>query len=442
MNKLSDNIFFPSKYIDDIYGEHHLVINFDNNKSRKLDKKEYEMFCYLKELKNAHYDRDIRDKIDNDLEYNRFVRQMIMSGLIALKPFDKVNPDRLDQMPHSVYWGISSDCNFRCKYCYADCETIKDISLHDSMSIDKYQTVIDKIKEYGFVEIVFTGGEPLLNKNVFEMAYYAKEKGLYCGLLTNGSLVKKFDIENFKIFDYVKISIDSANRDHNDRLRGKGSFDRIVEAIKLLREYDINVHIGSVITELNKEDLEELITFLYTEYGVTVHTLANHIPVGRGCTDDLSCSFEDLEKCDQVIMDTKWKLSQNGLYSIIQDSFFPESRKVVCGMGMSEVFIDDKGDVYPCRMTYSSEYYLGNILQEDFNDILDRVKDVTSKLHVDRLEGCKDCDYRYLCGGGCRIYHKAYSGSIYKNHIPICEAYKRQLKSVMLIKNKMPPIKK
>lgn len=437
MTKLSDKIYFPSRYIELKEGNLYLLINFDNSKSRKFDQNEYDMFCKVRKLGNEEKNDNIADMVDNDIEINKFVLQLIMSGMIAMKPFEKSNPDIIDGRPLSVYWGVSSDCNFRCKYCYANCGAIKNSKAKSYLSMHEYQIIIDKIKDFGFVELVFTGGEPLLNSDVFDMASYAKEKELSCGLLTNGSLVNKYNVEQFKNFNYVKISFDSTEREINDQLRGKGSYDKIIKAIKILKANDINVDIGTVITKYNKDNLEELITFLHAEFDVKVHTIANHIPLGRGSNSDLSCSFDEVKKCDEVILKTKCKLAQNGLYSIIQDFFFPNGRKVSCGMGMSEIYINEKGDVYPCRMTYEDQYYLGNLLEEDFETILGRVKKITKELHVDKLEGCNGCDFKYLCGGGCRMYHKSYSGSIYKNHLPICEAYKRQLISLLYVKNKL-----
>jgi radical SAM protein with 4Fe4S-binding SPASM domain len=437
MAKISNKVYFPSKYIELKEGNSYLLINFDNSKSRKFSRTEYDMFCKVKKLEDEKKYDDIAALVDNDPEINKFILQLIMSGMLAMKPFEKANPNVIESRPLSVYWGVSSDCNFRCKYCYADCGSITNSRAKSYLSKHEYQAIIDKIKDFGFVEIVFTGGEPLLNSDVFDMASYAKEKELSCGLLTNGSLISKYDVEKFKIFNYVKISFDSAEREINDQLRGKGSYDKIINAIKILKSNDINVDIGTVITKYNKDSLEDLITYLHTEFDVKVHTIANHIPLGRGSNSNLNCSFEELQKCDEIILKTKCKLAQNGLYSIIQDFFFPNGRKVSCGMGMSEIYINEKGDVYPCRMTYEDQYYLGNLLQEELNTILGRVNKITEELHVDRLEGCCECDFRYLCGGGCRIYHKSYSGSIYKNHLPICEAYKRQLISLLYVKNNL-----
>lgn len=436
MTKLSNKIYFPSKYIELKEDERneYILINFDNSKSRRFDQNEYDMFCKIKKLKENCSDT-IVDLADNDVIYNKFIIQLIMSGMISMKPFEKPKLDIIESRPLSAYWAISSDCNFRCKYCYANCGPIADSKAKKYLSPIEYKTIIDKIKDYGFVELVITGGEPLLNSDIFEIANYAKEKGLSCGLLTNGSIIKNYDIEKFKIFNYIKISLDSARRDINDQLRGRGSYDKTIEAIKILKSNNIRVDIGTVITKYNKDNLEELITYLYTKFDVKVHTIANHIPLGRGSNDGLGCSFEELRDCDDVIFKTKSELLQKGLNSIIQDFFFPNGRKVSCGMGLSEIYINEKGDVYPCRMTYDKEYYLGNLLDEDIQSILSRVQHITKNLHVDKLEGCSECEFRYLCGGGCRMYHKLYSGSIYKNYLPICNAFKRQIINLLYVKN-------
>ncbi|MDR1399716.1 MAG: SPASM domain-containing protein [Treponema sp.] len=60
---------------------------------------------------------------------------------------------------------------------------------------------------------------------------------------------------------------------------------------------------------------------------------------------------------------------------------------------------------------------------------------MTKDLTVDSLESCTSCDYKYVCGGGCRMYHCAYTGSIYKSHPPFCAVLKQQLESLLLLKN-------
>ena len=144
MDRLIDRICFPSKYIEIEYNKWFLIINFDNSRSRRLSEREYKMFCQLKH-KNKIVGSDKNDDFDRK-EYNEFIAQMIMSGLVALTPFSKKDIGEDQTKPISVYWGVSSECNFRCKYCYANCGPITDSKPCSYLTDIDYKNIIDKIK--------------------------------------------------------------------------------------------------------------------------------------------------------------------------------------------------------------------------------------------------------------------------------------------------------
>lgn len=433
MYPIANKLKFPNKYIELKYKDNYILINCDNCKTCFMTKKEYLLFSEISKLKKNSCS-SIKDAIDNDNKLYNYALKLVTKGIIYLKECSKDNI-LIHTQPISAYIGLTDNCNFKCSYCYAHCDKSIEAEYESELCLNEYKIIIDKIVERGFGEIVLTGGEPLLNKYVFKIAEYIKEKGVICGILTNGSLIKNFDIELFKIFDYIKISLDSHIEEHNDAVRGKGSYNKILEGIKILFDNNINVDIGSVLTKYNKNDLNSFIEYLDDKFNVKTHIIANYIPLNRD--DDLGCSFNELEMCDQVIYETKNKLAKGGINSIIQDKFFPEGKKVFCGMGLSEVFINKLGNIYPCRMTYNEQYLLGNILIDDFKSITHKMLDVNNGISVDNIKGCIDCDYKYLCGGGCRMYHKSYSGSIYINYPPICEQIKREIRNLIFYKHKV-----
>jgi radical SAM protein with 4Fe4S-binding SPASM domain len=437
MGSLLDSLYFPNKYLHFSHGSYQVVLNSDNCKSRKFTEDEYAYFNKLLLLKQDSTKGVVYQWIEENPDAFAFVKQMIVSGMVSMKPYMENKCDDVTGKPIAAYWGVSSRCNFRCRYCYADCGAPAKEETQRYLTSQENRRIIDKITDHGFPEIVFTGGEPLLNKDVFDMAEYAKEKGLFVGLLTNGSLIKNHDVEKFKTFNYVKISLDSMREEENDYLRGRGSYRLIVDAIDLLRSNNIDVHIGTVLTRINRDSLKDLINGLYNTYNIKRHTIANFAPLGMGktCAGDLACTPEEARENETLILETKMKLSKKDFHSVLQDNALPEGRRVCCGMGNSEIFINERGNVYPCRMTYSEEYYLGNILTCDMSAIQKNVEKITKNLTVDSLESCKGCDYKYLCGGGCRMYHHAYTGSIYKSHQPLCDILKRQLESLLLLKN-------
>ena len=437
VNSLLDSLYFPNKYLCFSRGKYQVVVNSANCKSRKLLEDEYAAFNKLLLLKQDSTRGAAVQWIEENPDAFAFVKQMIVSGLVSMKPYMENKRSDVQGKPLAAYWGVSSKCNFRCRYCYADCGAPVKETPQTYLTPQENQRVIDKIADHGFHELTFTGGEPLLNKDLFDMAEYAKAKGLFVGLLTNGSLIKNHAVEKFKTFHYVKISLDSMREEENDYLRGRGSCRLIIDAIEGLRSNNIDAHIGTVLTRINKDSIAELINKLYNTYNITRHTIANFAPLGAGAAraSDLECTPEETWKNDALILKTKLKLSKRDLHSVLNDKALPEGRRVCCGMGISEIFINERGNVYPCRMTYSDEYYLGNMLTSDMAAIQKNVERITKDLSVDSLESCKGCDYKYLCGGGCRMYHCAYTGSIYKSHPPLCAVLKRQLESLLFLRH-------
>lgn len=437
MEKLLNKIIIGNEYVEFEHKGKYVIIAVESGNSVVLEKEEFELFKQICTLANNR--EKLTDVASEDGKYKKTILKLIERGIMWIKELNSAKEYEIRRF--SAYWGITQKCNFHCLYCYANAGEIDvNSQKEEGLSLEECFRVVDEVKKIGFFELVLTGGEPLLNKNVFEIAKYAKSKGLMVGLLTNGSLVKNENIEEFKIFDYVKISLDSYDSEANDKLRGKGSFDRITEGIRLLRDNGINVTIGSVLTKYNCDSVDRTIEYVNKEFGVTDHQIINHIPLGRGAEDGLGCDFDELKEYDRKILDAKMRLYENKFFSMIQDGFLIDGRKVSCGMGKSEIFIDAKGNVYPCRMTYSDEYYLGNVISEDLEVVLSRVDDKVADLHVDSLEDCKDCSFRYLCGGGCRMYHAGYSNSIYKNSQEVCETLKAQCKNLVLLKNNINPI--
>ncbi|MDR1399715.1 MAG: radical SAM protein [Treponema sp.] len=367
VRSLLDSLYFPNKYLRFSHGKYQVLLNTENCRSRKLLEHEYAYFNKLLLLKQDSTRAAAVQWIEENPDAFAFVKQMIVSGMVSMKPFVENKRDTVQGKPVSTYWGVSSRCNFRCKYCYADCGAPVPEETQRYLTVQEHQRVIDKIKDHGFSELVFTGGEPLLNRDVFAMATYAKQKGLFVGLLSNGSLIKNHDVEQFKTFDYVKLSLDSIKEEENDYLRGRGSYHLIIDAIERLRSNNIDVHIGTVLTKINKDTIANLISELYKTYTIKRHTIANFTPIGAGAVHaaELECDLEETGRNDALIRETKMKLSKKDFHSILNDKAISEDRHVCCGMGNSEIFINECGDVYPCRMTYSNEYYLGNILTND-----------------------------------------------------------------------------
>lgn len=136
-------------------------------------------------------------------------------------------------------------CNLKCKYCG------RWKSKRKEMKTGEIKKAMKEFSERGTRLWDFTGGEPLLRKDIGELVAYAKDLGFSIVLVTNGLLIKR-KIKEIKKVDVLDVSLDGP-KPINDKLRGRGTFDKIMEGIKIAKENGVNVHLSSVISRLNTE---------------------------------------------------------------------------------------------------------------------------------------------------------------------------------------------
>ncbi|MBW2984364.1 radical SAM protein [Candidatus Woesearchaeota archaeon] len=148
---------------------------------------------------------------------------------------------------------LTNKCNLNCKWCGV--KKGKDV-----LSFDKIVSIIGKNKPR-FVE--FTGGEPLLRKDVFELIDYCKSKGIYVSINTNGTLINDKIAKKLNA-DLIRISVDGTEKT-NDKIRGEGSFKKTLNGIKSLKKYNKKIIISTAIGKLNKEEPKQIIKYFYPD---------------------------------------------------------------------------------------------------------------------------------------------------------------------------------
>jgi len=181
--------------------------------------------------------------------------------------------------PFQVVWDITYACNLRCKHCYATAGK----PLEDELTTDEALDIVDKLDRLGVTIIAFSGGEPLVRKDFFEITKYADEKGFYVAVATNGTLINEEMAKKMKEngIKYVQISLDGMRETH-DSFRGiKGAFDKTVEGIKNCVKEGFFVNVSMTVTKYNYHDVPAVIE-LCEKLGVNWFMHYNFIPVGRG----------------------------------------------------------------------------------------------------------------------------------------------------------------
>lgn len=324
----------------------------------------------------------------------------------------------------SLYLLISQTCNMGCIYCLNGTKTYqKDMALMmgKDVAFKSIERCLDSLRPQGFLEVIFFGGEPLLNWPLAKEIIIYSEKVLkdkHAGKLikyhftTNLSLIPADLIEWAKRYEITFLCDVDGPREIHDKCRpfknGNSSHETIVKNIGRLTEAGLSVFLRTTITSLNHDRLLEI-----TEHHRAIGGKSSaFVPVNPVNSDEDILKEELLPSPDKIIngmtdvyKSRLWKV--NELYPFNQHAarLTPGSRSVVgCGAPCGNTpVVDVTGDVYPCiYLVGMKKFYIGNVMNDSYpdKDTLDRLYNY---LHVDQREDCKGCPWRYICGGGCAL---------------------------------------
>jgi len=322
--------------------------------------------------------------------------------------------------PNSFHlqWHITERCNLACKHCYFDEKFLKnELSLNKLFKIlDNYLKLIKKWKiPAEKTRISITGGEPLLKDDFFEFlekCYQNRKKSRY-GILTNGILLndeKIVKLKRFKI-DYAQVSLEGMEK-KNDEIRGRGTFEKIIKAAKLLVKNKINTGISITITKQNLKDIPFLIK-LAEKLKINSLGLRRFIPIGRGeQMKKMMLSPQETKDLYLYILKTRQKLkslkSKLALEIGCEDGILAQEgyRANTCVAGYSSLTILPNGDVYPCRRL---PIYVGNVLQQSLEEIFYKSKELKKLRNPKNINTrCQSCIYFDECQGGAKCVSYGY----------------------------------
>jgi len=288
-----------------------------------------------------------------------------------------------------------------CRYCSA--YSIKEEG--EELTLDEEKALLDHVSSFAKPIVLFTGGEPLMREDIFELAEYCRQKGLPVGLPTNGILLTKREAQLMKKAGVYTacLDLDGASEGVHNSLRGE--FDAAVRGIQLCKEEGLRLQVNSVITKLNKDEMPALLEFVQ-ELGVDAWHVFFLVPT-KGYPGDYMLSPEEYEEAlvwlSQKRRETKMEIAATCAPQYLR--FFGEvirgEWRVArgCSAGLGFVFVSHLGNVYPCDHLPISA---GNIRERKFEDIWSNSEIFASLRDFDRLKGkCGICEYKSICGG-CR----------------------------------------
>ena len=378
---------------------------------------------------------DLKDFSDYFKE--SYKRRGLSLVLRSIAEYGITKPQKL-LAPFLVVWDTTKGCNLHCKHCYANAGKFAE----DELTTEQRKEVIDQLDKAGVVAVAFSGGEPIIRKDFFEIVKYTHEKGMYVSVASNGTLITKEVAKKLKEsgVDYIEISLDHTNPKIHDEFRGlKGAWERTVKGIKNCVEAGIYTCIATTATKYNYDDIPNMVK-LAEKLKVNRLIVFNFVPTRRG-KDIVEADItpEEREKLMNFLYD---KLEENNGIEVfstcpayarisiehvnsgkggdVAPTHFAnvklQGRAVAladfiggCGAGRNYCSIEHNGDIQPCVFI---PIKVGNVLKDGFenvwknNELLNKLRD------RELLKGdCGSCPYKYVCGG-CRARAYAINGDI------------------------------
>ncbi len=326
--------------------------------------------------------------------------------------------------PFIVALNLTRRCNLACEHCYLDAGTRLD-GENGELTTDEVKVLIDDIARLSEeTMVVFTGGEPLLRRDLDDLVAHAASRGLMPVLGTNGVLITDDRAARLRQAGVqgVGISIDSLDPDFHDGFRGApGSWLKSMSAIDACRRNDLRFQIHYSVTDDNAHELDDMIAFA-KESGAFVLNVFFLVCTGRG-EKVTNISLETYERTLRRI--TEAAHDEKGL--MVRAKCAPHFKRMAleldpawpvtaahgyeaggCLAGTRYARVTPEGDVTPCPYMEGS---VGSIRDSDFADIW-HDPDAFAALRAPKLEGrCGACEYSKLCGG-CRARPFARDGNV------------------------------
>lgn len=323
----------------------------------------------------------------------------------------------LSYRSHVISWNLTKKCNLRCEHCYISAGRITREEAQGELSTDECLAVIDGICEVNpEALLILTGGEPLLRKDVFEIAAYASERGLWPVVGTNGVLITQDLIERMFAAGIkgVSLSLDALDAATHDRFRGvEGAFDNTVDGSKLLDRMGMPYIIQTTVGAHNQDMIPDIARFAH-ELGARVFNLYFLVPTGRGTfiTDITRDEYEGaMEHLDTLQREFDGRMVVNAKCAPHYQRYLyerdPESPYLKtfgagaggCPAGTHYLGIRPNGDMSPCPYL---PVYGGNLRETSFKEIWNDSEVFTRIRQRADLGGrCGPCEFNQVCGG-CR----------------------------------------
>lgn len=316
-------------------------------------------------------------------------------------------------LPLKLGLKVSDMCNFKCPYCFVK-------KAPNNMSLDMVKHIVQSLEQKPY-SVYLTGGEPMLNPEIFEIIDFLYQQNISIAIHTTGVLdeeIRKKLISNISKIDRIQISVDSIKNFDNLRPSNICSAVKMIEDfIGLIKSCKMLI-INCVISSLNVDCVEDVIEFCsnnniqYLRLS-TIFTVDDSLELNDEAMLEKYSDWINIAREKDIMLLTD---PLNHPWSIKLKLDCNENSTLFCPAQKIEVEIDPKGDVYPCPFLHDKHHKMGNIYAQPISEIWNNGVGALDRVAWSENLKCRKCEHYQNCGGGC--YANAYVH--YKNFDPRC----------------------
>jgi AdoMet-dependent heme synthase len=329
-----------------------------------------------------------------------------------------------DLAPFTIAWEVTRACAFACKHCRADAQHQRDPR---ELTTEEGYQLIDRLSEFGSPILIFTGGDPMMRRDLFEWIEYAAKKGLRCSLTpTATALPTKDRLLQAKAAGIrrIALSLDAPSPDvHDDFRQVPGSWERTMRILHNAREVDLSVQVNTTVSTFNVDLLPLMVPFI-EEVAAVQWSVFFLVPTGRAQT-----RYMISPQRHEEVFNWLYELSQQANFDI-KATAAPMYRRVAIERKKAEssgeqpvtfqgagfqyadglhrptkgvndgngfLFISHLGQIMPSGFLPVD---CGNVRETDIVEVYRNHPVFKDLRNYDNLKGkCGYCEYRDVCGG-------------------------------------------
>lgn len=309
--------------------------------------------------------------------------------------------------PLKAMFELTYRCNLKCRHCYV----VPNIIAANREELDTNQAfnILDQLAKAGCLNIGFTGGEPFLRNDIFDILGYAKNKGFNVIVLTNGTLITPEKAEKLKELGLNKIDVSfhTTKEDGFDWFtQAPGTYQKVLRSVRLLRERGVEVYLKSTAMTINKDDMVNIRHLAVERFGAHFRWVPGVTPAWNGGKENLEFRLKpheilkvkkDIQKDTEIEfekLDTLNKENRRPKKSKRKRRQIKYEQLFRCGAGKTEAVIDPYGNMRPCM---DISYPRFDILKSGFNDCWRKIVEYVKSTKAGPGYKCRDCGLVQYC---------------------------------------------